>query len=808
MLKTYLITAYRNMLRKPGFTIINITGLAIGMAACILILMYIIDELNYDKFHEKSHRIYRVTTHGIFGANEFHSTYTAAPLAAAMLNDFHEVENITRLMLRPQRSVRIDDEHTFIEDRFFYADSGFFDVFSFELLEGDPKKVLAEPGQIVLTESAAKRYFGDEDPIGKTLVEDNHFHYLVTGLVADPPSNSHFKFNVLASFTTLPWHANPSWFNQSAQTYILLREDADVNQMKPKLDPFLYRQIGEQLPQFIGITLEEFAESGQYYGYDLQSIERIHLHSNLDGEYESNGSITYVYLFSLIAIFILIIACINFMNLSTARSASRAKEVGVRKVLGSYRSDLIRQFLSESLLFSLIAMAIALFLIEISLPYFNQIALKQLQINLFSVGYFILVIPAFILITGLLAGSYPAFYLSAYQPLQVIKGQMFRGMTKSRFRSLLVLFQYSVSIVLLCSTFIIFKQLQFIQDKNPGYDKEQLVVIKRVNGLGNSMPAFKQSILQNPDILNASYSISLPGDDYSSNSMGVAGRPLDELNLAMIQYADYDFIETLGMQMAEGRWFSPAHRTDTAAAILNQSARFRMGIEDIHVDKIIRHATPPDEHIVSHIIGVLEDFHFESLHRSIRPMAIFLLPEGNWANRLSVKVQAGKVQETIRYLEQEWYNMESGQPFEYVMMDQKLESFYQNDKRTRTIYSIFSMLALFVASLGLFGLAAYTAESRTREIGIRKVLGASEPGIVKLLTKEFAKWVLLANIIAWPVAYLLMDNWLNNFAYRIEIPWYVFLLSGLLTLVIAMVTVLYQAVKAAKSNPVDALKYE
>lgn len=808
MFKTYLITAYRNMLRKPGFTFINITGLAIGMAACILILMYIMDELSYDKFHEKSHRIYRVTTHGIFGPNEFHSTYTAAPLAAAMLDDFHEVENITRLMLRPQRSVYIDDERTFIEDLFFYADSSFFDIFSFTLLKGDPKTVLAGPGRIVLTESTAKRYFGDEDPIGEVITEDNRFQYMVTGIVQDPPDHSHVKFNVLASFTTLAWHANPSWFNQSAQTYILLREDADVNEFKPKLNPFLYRHIGDQLQQFIGITLDEFAASGQYYGYDLQSIERIHLHSNLDGEYEANGSITYVYLFSLIAIFILIIACINFMNLSTARSAGRAKEVGVRKALGSHRGDLIKQFLSESILYSLIAMAIALFLIEISLPFFNQIALKQLHINFFSEGYFILAIPLIIVITGLLAGSYPAFYLSAYQPLQVIKGQLFRGMTKSRFRSLLVLFQYSVSIVLLSSTFIIYQQLEFVQNKNPGYEKDQVVVIKRVNGLGNGMPAFKNDILQNPDILSASYSIALPGDDYSSNSMGVAGRPLDEVNIVMMQFADYDFIETLGMQLAEGRWFSPSYRTDTAAVVLNQSAKWRMRIDDIEMNKIIRHATPPDEHIISPIIGVVEDFHYESLHRPIRPLALFLLPEGDWANRLSVKVQAGKIPQTIAFLEQEWYQMQSGQPFEYMLLEQSLERFYQNDKRTRTIYTIFSLLALFVASLGLFGLAAYTTESRTREIGIRKILGASEFGIVGLLSKEFAKWVLLANVIAWPVAYLLMDNWLNNFAYRIDIPWPVFLLSGLLTLVIAMLTVVYQAVKAARSNPVDAVKYE
>lgn len=807
MIRTYLLTAYRNMLRKPGFTFINVTGLAIGLAACIMILLYIADELGYDRFHEKSHRIYRISVHGIFGANEFHSTYTPAPLAGAMLTSFPEVEGITRLMLRPQRAVRIDD-NIFIEDRFFYADSTFFEIFSFKLLEGDPNKVLSEPGSIVLTESTAKRYFGDEDPIGKTLIEDNRFHYIVTGIAADCPGNSHFKFNVLASFTTLPWHANPSWFNQSAQTYILLREDADVDQVSEKINPFLYDQIGEQLRQFMGITLEEFAEAGQSYGYELQPIERIHLHSNLDGEYEANGNITYVYLFSLIALFILLIACINFMNLSTARSATRAKEVGVRKVLGAHRSELIRQFLGESLLYSLIAMLLAIFLIEISLPAFNQLAHKSLSLSISNQWWFFAAIPVFIAATGLLAGSYPAFYLSAFQPLHVIKGQLYRGMTKSNFRNLLVLFQYSISIVLLIATFAIYKQLRYIQDKHPGYDKEQVVVVKRVNGLGAAMPSFKQRILGNPNILNASYSIDLPGDDYSSNSVGMAGRPLDEVNLVMIQRADYDFIETLGMRMADGRWFSSDYGTDTAVAIVNQTARYRLGINELEKERIIMHATPPDEPRVLPIIGVVEDFHFESLHRPIRTMAFLLLPEGSWANRLSVRVLPGKMRETIDYLEKEWYTMETGNPFEYKLLDSALEKFYDNDRRTRTIYSIFSLLALLVASLGLFGLAAYTTESRTREIGIRKVMGASDGTIVAILTSTFIKWVLLANVLAWPLAYLLIDNWLNNFAYRISIPWGTFVLSGLLTLSIALLTVLYQALKAARANPVEALKYE
>jgi len=796
------------MIHHKGFSFINIVGLAIGLAACIIILLFILDELSYDRFHEKAHRIHRITVHGVFGDNEFNSTYTPAPLAQAMLSEFPEVEKITRLMLRPQRSVRIGDDKTFIEDRFFYADSSFFEIFSFKLIAGNPKTVLSEPGNIVLTESTARRYFGDEDPVGKLLVEDNRFNYIVTGIVEDPPANSHFRFNVLASFTTLPWHANPSWFNQSAQTYILLNESADFNAVKEKLNPFLYNQIGEQLRQFMGITLEEFAESGQSYGYNLQRITDIHLHSNLDGEYEANGSITYVYLFSLIAVFILLIACINFMNLSTARSANRAKEVGVRKVLGSNRSDLIRQFLAEALVYTTLAMIIAILLIELSLPFFNQIAQKQLSLSISNEWYIILLIPGFIVLTSLLAGSYPAFYLSAFQPLKVIKGQLARGMTKSKFRSILVLFQYSVSIVLLIATFVIFRQLQFIQNKNMGYDKENVIVIKRVNGLNTGMPVFKNNILQNPDIIKASYSIDLPGDDFSSNSMGVTGRPLDEVNIVMMMFADYDFIETLGMHMAEGHYYRRGYAGDSAGVVLNQTAIRRLVIHDFETDRIIRHATPPNEHTTHRVIGVVDDFHYESLHRSIRPMAIFLLPEGNWANRLSVRVQQNKVAETIKFLEQQWIAMDSGQPFEYTMLDTTIDKFYKNDKQTRIIYTSFSILALFVASLGLFGLAAFTTENRTKEIGIRKVHGASVGSIVIMLSKEFTRWVLLANIIAWPVAYFLADNWLDNFAYQIEIPLLSFLLAGMLALAIAVITVSALAYKAATANPVDALKYE
>jgi putative ABC transport system permease protein len=514
-----------------------------------------------------------------------------------------------------------------------------------------------------------------------------------------------------------------------------------------------------------------------------------------------------VYLFTMIALFVLLIACINFMNLSTARSAWRAKEVGVRKALGSSRADLIRQFLGESVLYSLVSALLAVLLMEISMPYFNLITQKQLGFNLSNSVYFIPFLIGLVLFTGFLAGSYPAYYLSAFQPLQVLKGQLVRGFGRNRLRSYLVLIQYSISIILLISAFVVYKQLKFVQDKDPGYQKENVILIKRVHGLGDKLDVFKQNILSQPNILSASYSRDMPGDDFSTNSVGVAGRPLEEVNIMTLLFADYDLAQVMGLTLESGRWFSREFGTDTAVAIVNQAALRALSIQDFPNEKIVIHSTPPHPHGVFPIVGVVRDFHYESLHHGIKPMVIMMRTEG-WFNRMAVRIKKGSYTESLSVLEKKWNEMETGQPFMYTSLDQNMEAFYRNDQRTQTLYTIFSMLAIFVASLGLFGLAAFTTESRTREISIRKVMGAGEKRIVLMLSVQFARWVLLANLIAWPLAWLLMDNWLNHFAYRINMPWMVFLIAALLTLLLAMLTVLYQAIKAARTNPAEALKYE
>jgi putative ABC transport system permease protein len=809
LLKYNFLTSYRSLIRKPGFALINIIGLAIGLAACMLILLYISDELSYDKFHSNSDRIYRVYNKSLIGNNPFEGSYTPSPLAETLLAEYPEIEQVSRLWNRPQRSMRAG-ESTFIEDKFFFADSSFFSLFDFELLEGDPKNVLKHPGTIVLSEKIAQKYFGNSSPIGKTITENNDNTYTITGIMRDAPSNSHVKPELIASFVSDPFHNNNNWFSQSPQTYILLREDADPQLLEDKIPAFVDKYIGPELIRILGISLEGFTKAGQSYGYKLQALEDIHLYSNIDGEYEANGNIQHVYIFSAIAIFILLIACINFMNLTTARAASRAKEVGIKKVLGGIRPQLIRQFIGESILLTAIAMVLALFIIELSLPAFNRLAEKNLSFLAFGIGQSALYIVAITVITGFIAGSYPAFFLSAYSPIKTIKRQFAKsGSQKNiKLRSALVLFQFTISITLLIATVIIFMQMDYIQQKKMGFDSEQLLVIKHANGLGSSYKTFKNKLLKNPAILNAAYAIDLPGEGYGSNAHLVKGRPAEEIYVMQLTYVDPDYLETMGMEMSWGRFFSAENPTDTAKVIINEQAVQSLGLTDMASERLILQTGTAEESSTHSILGVIKDFHFSSLHEKVQPIALYMLPEGGWANRLAVRIQAGKTREVIEFLEQSWNEMQTGHPFVYTFMDQTIAKLYQNDQKTRVIYTIFSILALFVASLGLFGLAAYTTESRTKEIGIRKVLGANERTIIFMLSRDFTKWVLFANVLAWPMAYILANQWLNNFAYRIDMPWHVFIIAGVSALLLALMTVLYQTLKAARKNPSKALKYE
>jgi putative ABC transport system permease protein len=805
MLRNYFTVALRNLIRYKGYSMINIIGLAIGLASCILITLYIADELSYDSFHEKAGRIYRIYSRGVIGANEISGTYTSAPMAKALLEDFPDVEHVCRLIRGGDRVVDING-NSFIEKRFFFADSSFFDIFSFEVIKGNPKTALANANMLVLTQSTSKRYFGDANPIGKTL-SLNRENYMVTAVCEDVPPNSHFRFDLLASMVTTNFAHNPSWLANNGQTYLTLHPGADPDALQEKFPDMIIKYMGPQLKEFLGLTIDELAESGQYLGYFMQPLTSIHLHSNLDGEFEINSSIVYVWLFGAIAIFILLLACINFMNLTTARLSNRAKEVGLRKVVGSSRRQLIIRFLGESVMLALCGLIIALMVSELLLPWFNELTDKQMQLQYNRPWFFLPALLLFALFTGLLAGSYPSFYLSSIRPIKVLKGNPAGSNRGGGLRNVLVLFQFTISIILLVATIVIYNQLNFIQDKNLGFEKDGVVYLNRANNISDRA-SFVSELRQYPYVKSVSFNNGLPGHGFSSNSHEVKGQPGDDVHIISLMYADYDFLKTLDLEMAEGRYFSKEFTTDSNTVILNEAAVRAMGLDDPLNSTIIRHTlhgTPPYE---AKVIGVVRDFHFESLHQKIRPLTLNLLRTGDYATNVAVKFDGAHTGEMVRLLDKKWNEHVPSEPIEYHFLNNELEEMYQNDIRTRYIYTIFSALAFFVASLGLLGLASFTAEQRSREIGIRKTYGATTPHIIAKLSLQFVKWIAPANIIAWPVAWLLMDNWLDNFAYRIQIGVLPFIISALLAFIIALTTVIFQAYKAAITNPAQILKYE
>lgn len=793
------------MLRRKVLTLIHISGLAIGLAACMMILLWVADELSYDRFHKGSDRIYRVVVYGKFDKLNLRTVYTPAPLPAALLNEFDEVETATRIIVRPQHSLRrLEGTESLIENRFAYADSSFFDVFSFKMLKGNPKAALVKPNSIVLTQSAARRWFGTENPIGKVLVENQMHHYTVTGVIADLPSNSHIKVNVIASLTSIPYHKQNIWLSQGSITYFKLRDGASINPINDRLKSFLFRHIEPELVSSINLNLEQFELSGQEYRYELQKLTDIHLHSNLEGELSPNGNITLVWLFSAIALIILLLACINFMNLSTAKAATRSREVGIRKVMGSNRRELVLQFLLETFLYVMVATTLALLIVELAMPWFNDVAGKELSVIMLFRGYLLLVMLLMIAFCTLAAGFYPSVYLSAFEPSEVLKGQLLPRAGMGGLRRLLVVFQFLAAIVLIISTLVFYRQLEFIRTKDMGFQKHDVLVVKRVHGLGNKLEEYRKKILQVDGVKQAGYALNLPGDELPTNSMGIEGKPVDQVNLIALMFADYSLADALKFKLSEGRWFLADEPSDTASIVINRTAFRQLNIDNWKLSRIALHGQTIAYY---KIIGIVEDFHFESLHKTVRPIGI-LLQTNNWMNRMAVNVERGQMAHVLEQSRNLWDEMKTNQPFEYTTLDTQIGSFYHGEVSTSKIYTIFSVLALFIAALGLFGLSTHTIESRTRELGIRKILGASNSRIIFILFLEFTQWVFYASIIAWPLAWWLMDRWLAGFAYHIKLGPAEFLSATLITLLVALLSVVLQASKASRLNPVDALKYQ
>lgn len=801
MLRNYLKTALRNLWKRKSFSFINIVGLAIGMAVSFLILLYVLNEVTYDKFHENYDNIYRVATKIDAQGRHFEIVSVPAPLGPALVDQFPEVSQAARLNNFGTRIVSYE-EKLYEESRIFHADPDLFDVFTIHIIRGNPESWLQAPFQLVITEKMAEKYFGDENPLGKMVKLDNNYTYTISGIVKEMPENSHFKFNMIGSLASLEQIRGDLnlWMGFNYKTYIVLEGNPSIDEITKKYNDLLMSNIPEQFKQ-LGAEVEIF----------LQPMRSIHLHSQLEGELEPPGNLAFIRILTTIALFILLIACINFMNLSTAQSSRRAREVGMRKVLGAHRGKLIGQFLGESMLLSFVSLVIAIILIYVLLPVFNQLVSKDLVFNPTQNGIIPLGLVGITVLVGFLAGAYPAFFLSAFVPLEVLKSRFKAGKGHRFFRNGLVSLQYVISITLIISTFVIFYQLHHVKNRDLGFNKEQVAVISLRGQVSQKHDVFKNEILRLPGVVKAACSSTVPSRGRSETMFSFEG--IDQKKQVFpIMEIDADYLETMGMELIAGRNFSLDHPSDNKAMILNETLVKHLGWEDPLGKTVsmtdLADSDRPEKGFVEvpyTVIGVVRDFHFESLHENIRG---HLMKMSGQVNRISVKLRPGNIAGTLQSIENIWRELESSHPFPYVFLDDSFDRLYRSEQRMGQIFTSFTLMAIFISCLGLFGLASFTADQRTKEIGIRKVLGASVSNVVVLLSRDFTKWVILANVVAWPVAYLVMNKWLQNFAYRISLGVWMFILSGVIALIIALLTVSTKALKAAVANPADSLRYE
>ncbi len=819
MIKNYLKVAFRNLIKQKFYSVINILGLSIGLSACMLIGLFVIDELNFDTYNTKADRIYRVNTYFNLGGQENNYAVSPAPMAMMLGETYPEVETAVRFRQRGDFTF-YQDGNAYRENRIIYGDSTLFDVFTIPLLYGNPKTALTQTNSIVISRATAIKYFGadwEKDvPLGKNLLEgEDKTPYQITGIFDKIPNNSHFHFDVFIAMASLDESRSTMWLSNNFQTYLLLQKGTDVQAFQKKINETFKTYAAPQIKQFANVTMEEFMKGGNKFEYSLMPLTDIHLHSDLQAELAANGDIRYVYIFSAIAFFILLIACVNYMNLATARSSGRAKEVGVRKVMGSDRKQLIGQFLVEATIISAVSMAVALLAAEVLLPFFNNLASKQLSINYIENWYILPVLISIVLIVGLMAGSYPAFFLSAFKPATVLKGSLATGLRNSWLRSALVVLQFGISIFLTVSTVVMYQQLNLIQHKRLGYDKEHVMVIQNTYYLNKQANSFKTEILRNPNIQQASYSAYLPAQTINSNNNSIFPdkNPQSSYTTSVPWwYVDYDYIKTMKMNIVDGRDFSREFGTDSTAIIINEAAAkyfdfYKNGGTPIgkELSQFGFDEDNPTEIISYKVIGVVQDFNYATMREKIMPMVIVL---GNDHGALSLRIKPEDTRNTIAFLEEKWTSFVPQIPFEYSFMDDRFNNMYRAEYKVSKIFTIFCSLAILIACLGLFGLASYTAEQRTKEIGIRKVLGASVWSVVILFSKDFTWLVFIALLIAAPLAYFAMNRWLADFAYRIDIGPQFFIIAGLIALAIAWITVSYHAIRAALANPVKSLRSE
>ena len=816
MWKNFFTVAVRNIGKNKVFTLINISGLAIGLASSILIILFIVKELSYDRFHEHSGRIYRLYIDGKIGEQTFRGAWTSPVMAPAFAGEIPEIEEFVRFDVFNQQLIWNDDRR-FIEDHFMFADSTIFDIFSIRFIRGDPSTALTAPRSVVITGDKARQYFGDADPLGMPLsVNRDSNLYMVTGVIEPLPDNSHFFADFIASMVTLEDSQRETWFQNSIFSYVLLSPGADPREVEAKMAGVMLSHIREELETVLGVGPEEWVGGGNRYGVFLQPLKSIHLQQDIEVGLEIcfrpvNDRI-YIYIFSLVAFLILLIAYINFMNLSTARSAMRTREIGLRKVMGSDRSLLVRQFLTESVILSMIALAVALIIVEISLPWFNRVMDLQLEMDPGEYRYLLPMVFILTLLLGLFSGIYPALFLARYRPVEGIRGEYASGRRASSFRNILVIAQFTISVAIIVATLVVSFQLRFLLQKELGYDKEQLIVMKRIYPLENRIQTFCREVEKIPGVVSASNSTTYLGFNNSTETYQIKGREASKNYLFGTNYVDHAFMKTYNFMLASdwGRFFDPGIPSDSSAILVNRAAVREYMIEN-PLETVFLEPTLEGDTNQLRIIGVVEDFHHSSLREPVGPYMLRFKSGGTaWPGYITVRlgVAGPGVQSTLNRIERKWMEMSGEAPFQYFFLDTELENYYKEERRTGRLSLMFAVLATFVACLGLFGLTIYNTQRRTREIGIRKAMGAGVRDVILVVAREIVMLMGISVLLAWIIAYFFMQNWLQNFPYHIGFRPWIYLSAALTAIMIALVTVAYLAYRAARASPASILHYE
>ena len=812
MIRNYFIIAVRNLRKHKFFGFINVTGLSIGIAAALLITLYVIDELGYDTYNTKSNRIYRLISHINYGGNDAHYAVCPAPLANAIREEIPEIEDAARFRGWGMFLVKKDKEN-YKEFDAIWADPGVFNIFTIPLLKGNRSSVLTEPNTMVISESAAQKYFGNEDPMNKTLILNSNMLYTITGVFKDIPRNSHFHFSMMLAMSGLDESKNNSWLSNNFHTYYLLKEGADPAGVKNKINELVYKYAGPQVIAFTGKTIPELLSQGTVFEEIPERLTDIHLRSDALVQFEANGDIRYVYIFSAVVIFILLLAIINFVNLSTARSADRAREVGIRKVMGSEKRYLILQFLAESVLVTMIAVVIGVVLANLMMPYFNSLSGKSLDLPNGNILFWALVI-LFGTICGVLAGIYPSLILSSYKPITMLSGKVVTGMRSGKVRSILVIFQFTISIILILGTITVYRQMNYISKFRLGYNKDQVIVVDASSINPGQVRAYQDEVLKDPAILSASISGYLPvtNTNRSNTTYWKKGDRSPNASVNMQTWpVDHNYIKTLGMTIVAGRDFSKNFPSDSSAIILNERAAKIFGFKNPIGEEVQVFEGTPDNSIdeknikTLHIIGIVKDFNWESLHSEIGSLSLFL---GESNDRISFRFNPESTENALKVMEGKWREINPDYPFDYAFLDQSFAQMYAAESRTGKIVTSFAVLAVFIACLGLFALAAFITQQRSKEIGIRKVMGATEKNIILLFSKDFTLLVLVAFIISVPVALYGINLWLRSFVYKQHPGILHFAAVGAGVLLIAWLTVVFQSIRAAAANPVKSLKTE